>query len=132
MGLSLLKEDAEGIAREAFYGSDIHITTAGRHYLGGVIGTEVFEEVYLQQKMQEWISKLSSIVESQPHVAYSAYCHGLSFWWNYLHLSSFLVSTIGVYICSTFIPKLLGQAIPRKIERDLFSFHVWLGGLGLF
>ena len=55
-------------------------------YVGGVIGSEAFEQQFLQQKMQDWISnvkKLSIIAESQPHVAYSAYCHGLSFRWNY-------------------------------------------------
>jgi len=38
--------------------------------------------------IQNWISrsdikKLNCIAESQPHAAYSAYCHGLSFKWNY-------------------------------------------------
>ena len=78
----IVKEGAEGIAREVFSGSDIHITTEGHHYLGGVIGTEDFEQYCLQQKIQERIldiQKLSTIAESQLHAAYSAYCHGLSF-----------------------------------------------------
>ena len=52
-----MKEGAEGIAREVFTcsGSDIHITTEGHCYLGGVIETEDFEQYYLQQKIQEWI-----------------------------------------------------------------------------
>ena len=42
-------------------------------------GSEAFEQQFLQQKLQDWISdikKLSCIAESQPHAAYSAYCHG--------------------------------------------------------
>ena len=39
-GAKIVKEGAEGIAREVFSGSDIHITTEGHCYLGGVIGTE--------------------------------------------------------------------------------------------
>ena len=35
-------------------------------------------------------------------------------------------------IGSVFIPKLLGREIPGKVERDLFSLPVRLGGLGLF
>ena len=35
-------------------------------------------------------------------------------------------------ICSSLIPKLLGQDIPGKLERELFSLPVWLGDLGLF
>ena len=69
-------------ARKVFNGSDIHITTEGHRYLGDVIGSEAFEQQFLQQKVQDWISdlrKLSIIAESQPHTAYSAYCHGLSF-----------------------------------------------------
>ena len=62
--------------------SGIHITIDGHRYLGGVIGSEAFEQQFLQQKLQDWISdikKLSCIAESQPHAAYAAYCHGLSF-----------------------------------------------------
>ena len=33
-------------AREVFNGSDIHITTEGHRYLGGVIGSEASEEQF--------------------------------------------------------------------------------------
>ena len=82
----VVKEGVEDAARKVFADSDIHITTEGHRYLGGVIGSEAFEQQFLQQKLQDWISdikKLSCIAESQPHAAYSAYCHGLSFRWNY-------------------------------------------------
>ena len=107
--------------------------------MGGVIGSEAFEQQFLQQKVQDWISdlrKLSIIAESQPHAAYSAYSHGLSFQWNYFFwvctLSSCLFQPLEDLIGSVFIPKLLGHEILGKVKRDLFSLPVHLGGLGLF
>ena len=88
--------------------------------------------------MQDWISdikKLSIIAESQSHAAYSAYCHGLSFRWNYFFrvcTSSSLFQPLEDCICSDLILKLLGRDIPGKVEQDLFSLPVRLGGLGLF
>ena len=108
-------------------------------YLGGVIGSEAFEQQFLQQKLQDWISdikKLSCIAESQPHAAYAAYCHGLSFRWNYFFRactsSPSLFQPLEDCIHSELIPKFLGRDIPGKLERDLFSLPVRLGGLGLF
>ena len=68
-----MKEGVEDTARKVFADSDIRITTDGHRYLGGVIGSEAFEQQFLQQKLQDWISdikKLSCIAESQPHTAY--------------------------------------------------------------
>ena len=48
-------------ARKVFNGSDIHITTEGHRYLGGVIGSEAFEQQFLQQKVQDWISDLRKL-----------------------------------------------------------------------
>ena len=127
----VVKEDAVDTVREVFDGTDIHITTEGHRYLGGVIGSEAFEQQFLQQKVQDWISdlrKLSIIAESQPHAAYSAYSHGLSFRWNYFFrvctLSSCLFQPLEDLIGSAFIPKLLGREIPGTVERDLFSLPV--------
>ena len=134
----VVKEGVEDTAREVFHDSDIHIITDGHRYLGGVIGSEAFEQHFLQQKVQDWISdikKLSTIAESQPHAAYSAFCHGLSFRWNYFFrvcTSSSLFQPLEDCICSDLIPKLLGRDIPGKVEQDLFSLPVQLGGFGLF
>ena len=40
----VVKEDALDSVREVFDGTDIHITTEGHRYLGGVIGSEAFEQ----------------------------------------------------------------------------------------
>ena len=135
----VVKEGVEDTTREVFCDSDIHITGDGHCNLAGVIGSEAYEQQFLQQKVQDWISdikKLSTIAESQPHAAYSAYCHGLSFWWNYFFRvctsSPSLFQPLEDCICSDLILKLLGRDFPGKVERDLFSLPVRLGGLGLF
>ena len=51
----VVKEDAVDTVREVFDGTNIHITTKGHRYLGGVIGSEAFEQEFLQQKVQDWI-----------------------------------------------------------------------------
>ena len=106
----VVKEDALDSVREVFDGTNIHITTEGHRYLGGVIGSEAFEQQFLQQKVQDGISdlrKLSVIAESQPHAAYSAYSHGLSFQWNYFF---------------GFVPSLLACSNRWKILLVQFSY----------
>ena len=54
---------SEDAARGLFVDSDIHITTEGHRYLGDVIGSEVFEQQFLQQKLQDWISDIKKLHE---------------------------------------------------------------------
>ena len=111
----VVKEDAVDTVREVFDGTDIHITTKGHRYLGGAVGSEAFEQEFLQQKVQDWISdlrKLSIIAESQPHAAYSAYSHGLSFRWNYFF---------------RFVPSLLVCSNRWKILLVLLSYLSYWG-----
>ena len=63
----VMKEGAEDTARKVFADSDILITTDGHRCLGGVIGSEAFEQQLLLQNLHDWISdikKLSCIAES--------------------------------------------------------------------
>ena len=42
---------------------------------------------YFKQKVEEWTEELKTLSEyakTQPHAAYAAFTHGLSFKWNYL------------------------------------------------
>ena len=74
-------------AKEIFKGTGIVISTEGERYLGGAIGTSSFIRCYVKRKVECWVNemeKLSKIAETQPHVAYAAYTHGLSHKWNYL------------------------------------------------
>ena len=47
----IVKEGVEDTARKLFADSDVHITTDGHRYLGGVIGSEAFKQQFLQQKL---------------------------------------------------------------------------------
>jgi hypothetical protein len=65
--------------KHLFGNSEIKITTAGKRHLGAVIGTPEYKDVYLNEKVQEWctrIKSLSEIAKTQPQAAYAAYTMG--------------------------------------------------------
>ena len=130
----VVKEGVEDAARKVFADSDTHITTEGH---GGVIGSEAFEQQFNSRSYRiGFLISRNCIAESQPHAAYSAYCHGLSFRWNYFFRvctsSPFLFQPLEDCIHSELIPKFLGHDIPGKLERGLFSLPIRLGRLDLF
>ena len=48
----------------------------GHCYWGGVIGSVLYDQSYLEQKVDEWLGdlkNLSLIVQSQPNACYAAY-----------------------------------------------------------
>ena len=64
-----------------------HYSVKDMHcYLGGVIGTPAFEQLFLRCNMDGWIDDLKTLslfTQTQPHASYAAFCHGLFFRWNY-------------------------------------------------
>ncbi len=71
---------------ETFQGAGISISTEGRSYLGGAIGTTSFQNQLIDRKVREWaeeIKTLSMIARTEPHAAFAAFRHGLSSRWNY-------------------------------------------------
>ena len=63
---------------------DMNETDSGR-YLEGVIGTEDFLRVFLENKVKEWkeeMETLINIAQSQPQAAYAAFTHGMMSKWN--------------------------------------------------
>ena len=98
--------------------------------------------LYVKRKVECWVNemeKLSKIAETQPHVAYAAYTHGLSHKWNYLlrvtdweenQLDDILAS-MEKSIQSHFIPSLTGQPPPGMYTREMLALPARLGGLGL-
>ena len=106
----------------------------GHRYLGGVIGSEAFEQQFLQQKVQDWISDLRKLLSHnlmQFILFVMAYHFGETIFWVCTS-SSCLFQPLEDIIGSVFIPKLLGHDIPGKVECDLLSLPVRMGGLGLF
>ena len=63
------------------------VTKEGKRHLGAAIGTEVFKEAYVREKVATWVQEvdhLTTIAETQPHSVYAAFTHGLAAKWNYL------------------------------------------------
>ena len=78
--LLIIKPEIEGKAKTIFQGSDVQITTEGKHHLGASLGYTKYKEEYLSSKVNEWITQswiLSQIARTQPQTAYSASHHGL-------------------------------------------------------
>ncbi len=81
--LIVCKPEAVGIAGTMFQGTDISISTEGKQYLGGAIGTTSFQKQLIDKKVTEWVETLSTIAKTEPQAAFSAFTHGLSSKWNY-------------------------------------------------
>ena len=89
-------------------------------------------------KAAQWageLRKLSSIADTQPHVAYAALTHGLISKWMYLTQTipniGHLLQPLEDVIWTQFIPALTGRAPPSDSEQKLFALPARLGGLGL-
>ena len=83
----VVKPEFEDVAKDAFTGTNVRITTHAKRHLGAALGSKTFTEEYIGKKVQELtndIKNLARIASSQPHAAYAAYTHGLSNRWSYL------------------------------------------------
>ena len=82
----LVTPDLYAQAVEVFVNTGLEIVSDGVSYLGGVIGSEAFISEKLSQKVQSWVSvvtTLSNIAKSEPHAAFAGFTHGVSASWNY-------------------------------------------------
>ncbi|KAL5266928.1 hypothetical protein ACHWQZ_G004092 [Mnemiopsis leidyi] len=131
----LVKPGFENAAKTKF--TDINITVEGHQYLGSYIGTNEGKEKFVKKEVKRWskdIEGLSSLAESEPHLAYSAYVYGTSKRWNYLLRTTpditYLLQDIEKTIKSKFIPSLLGHQINDNY-RTIFTLPVRHGGMAL-
>ena len=138
----LAKPEHTEAAKEIFKGTGITVSSEGKRYLGGAMGTTSFLQQYVERKVNGWvkeIDKLSNFARTQPHAVYAAYTHGLSSRWNYLLRvtdwealsSSDLLQPLETAIQSHFIPALTGQTPPGTSVREMLALPARLGGLGL-
>ena len=77
----VVKEGHLADATKHFENTNVKITTEGKSHLGAALGTEAFVREFVNNKVQQWVEEvqhLSSIANTQPHAAYSAFTHGLS------------------------------------------------------
>ncbi|XP_066925277.1 uncharacterized protein [Clytia hemisphaerica] len=132
----IVKEEKLQEAKDLFEGTNIKITSDGRKYLGGSIGTDEFKTEYLESKVQEWIEEiktLADIAKSQPHCAYSAFVRGIIHKFTYhirvLKDISPVLQPLDQAIDQYLIPALTEGHICSPTERKLLSLPVKLGGL---
>ena len=124
----MVKPEFENVAKDAFGGTDVRITTHGKRHLGAAIGSKTFTGEYVGNKVHEWtndIMNLARIASSQPHAAYAAYIHGLSNRWSYLLRTvreiGDLIQPLEDAIHMRLISALTGRPPCSSIERDLLS-----------
>jgi len=83
----VVKPGLEDVAREAFMGTKVQITSEGHRHLGAVIGSHEFMLKYVGAKVDEWVLQIETLTEIaryDPHSAYSAYTHGFRGKWVYM------------------------------------------------
>ena len=86
----VVKEEFYEISKQLFDGTGVSITTEGRKYLGGVIGTKNFAEIYVSKLVIGWLKQiqvLAVIAKSEPQYALAAFLRGLQHKFTY-HLRS--------------------------------------------
>ena len=124
-------------AKLIFQDSAINFTAEGKRHLGAAIGSEDFREQYSKEKVKIWceeMERLSEYAKTQPHAAYSAFCHGE------IHKYTYFMRTIpnmrnsieplDNIITQKFIPNLLNSVVTEQ-ERQLFSLPIRKGGIGI-
>ena len=102
-------------AKYLFDGSGITVIADGDRYLGAaIIGTRTYIEQYVKTEFIDEVKILSAFALTQPHAAYSAFCHGLIGKWTYLARtiphSSELFIPLENAIRTIFLPSLTGQS----------------------
>ena len=125
-------------ARDIFQVSEIKFTTSGQRHLGAVIVSSDFKVKYVREKIEEWceeVKKLSEFAKSQPYAEFTAYIHGKQHNYRYFlrtirDISSCL-QPLDDIITNTFIPSVMGFNTINTAERELFSFPIKNGGMGI-
>ena len=121
-----------------FRKSWIKVTTVGRRYLGGSLGTQKFKDLYIKTKVNEWISQLELLAKIAVIEPQSAYC---AFTAGFKHKVTYTMRTIpdicqhlqklDQYVEKVFIPVLVDRHIPSNVERKLLFLPVKLGSMGI-
>ena len=105
--------------------------------MGAAFGSSNFRTTYATEKVNnlcEETSKLSEYAKTQPHAAYSAFCHGevpkFTYFRRTISGMEEYIKPLGDLITNEFIPTLL-QTIITDQDRELHSLPVKHAGLGI-
>lgn len=135
----MVKSSVQSEAEDIFSNTGVQITTEGRRYLGGALGSTQFIQKFLKEKSEEWTSevqKLAKFAAMQPHASFVSFIHGLINRWVYtLRVTtcfpSELLQPLEQAISDTLLPALSGQPAPNETTRQLLALPCRLGGMGL-
>ena len=123
---------------EIFADTEINITTIGKKYLGGFIGTYEGRKIYIKELVNCWpeqIGKLSKITMSEPQAAYAAFISGFKH-----KLIYFMRATPNMHeqlnplddlIDKSSIPAIAEGHQCTMDDRKLLSLPIKLGGLSI-
>ena len=81
----IVKSERERLAKEIFGEININITTEGRKHLGAALGSRVFFEEYVDEKVGEWVAQVTRLAEfatTQPQSSFAAFVFGLRHRWT--------------------------------------------------
>ena len=135
----MILKDGERIeaAKEMFKDTAIKFTSEGKRHLGAAIESDNFREIYAREKVNLWcqeMERLSECAKTQPHAAYSAFCHGEIHKYTYFMRTipgmREFIKPLDDLINQKFIPNLLDSIVTEQ-ERQLFSLPIKKGGLGI-
>ena len=134
----IVKEEHRERAEEIFKNTGINITTDGKKYLGGYVGTAEGSASYVEELVDDWVEQLkvlTSIAKTEPQAAYSGFTAGFK------HKMTYFIRTIpnltatlkplDEAVANEFIPAITEGHHCSENERKLLSLPVRLGGLGL-
>ena len=82
----IVKEDQLPSAITLFDNSNVNITVEGKRLLGAIVGSDSYKREYVDNLVKDWNSQLcmlSTVAESQPQTAYSAFVRGFKNKLNY-------------------------------------------------
>ena len=133
-----MKEEKIEEANTLFAGSEIKITTEGRKYLGGYVGTTAGAEKYVSELVSEWVEELSEltrIAKAEPQASYAAFTagfrHKVTYFMRTIPNLEEVLKPLDDVIDKSFIPAITEGHVLSSDDRKLLSLPVRLGGMGI-
>ena len=125
-------------AEEIFEGTGINITTEGRKYLGGYVGTREGAEAYVNELQEKWLQELNELTKiamSEPQAAYAAFTsgfrHKVTYYMRTIPNLEGVLKPLDKFIDEHFIPAITEGHICSNDDRKLLSLPARLGGMGI-
>ena len=112
-----------------FDNSNVNITVEGKTHLGAIVGSDGYKREYVDKLVNDWNNKLcilSTVAESQPQAAYSAFVSGyknkLSYFLRTIPDISNLLLPVEGTIRNRFMPAITGG---RICNEEAMSYYLY-------